>query len=146
MFLCQLSRFPFLYITQKTPRYTRILPSPLEALKDKSHNSARIGPFRVSSSPKCITEGEADRLLEQTTDRHHIQPQKTFAKGYPTVIASGKVRDHSQVIFFLDSVTGFGYKRSLFAQIAQSVEQRTENPRVGSSILSLGTSYQKGRS
>ncbi len=25
------------------------------------------------------------------------------------------------------------------AQIAQSVEQRTENPRVGSSILSLGT-------
>ena len=25
------------------------------------------------------------------------------------------------------------------AQVAQSVEQRTENPRVGSSILSLGT-------
>ena len=31
-----------------------------------------------------------------------------------------------------------------FAQIAQSVEQRTENPRVGSSILSLGTSKFKG--
>ena len=27
----------------------------------------------------------------------------------------------------------------MFAQIAQSVEQGTENPRVGSSILSLGT-------
>jgi hypothetical protein len=26
-----------------------------------------------------------------------------------------------------------------FAEVAQSVEQRTENPRVGSSILSLGT-------
>ncbi len=31
-----------------------------------------------------------------------------------------------------------------FAQIAQSVEQRTENPRVGSSILSLGTINIKG--
>ncbi len=31
-----------------------------------------------------------------------------------------------------------------FAQIAQSVEQRTENPRVGSSILSLGTRNFKG--
>ena len=30
-----------------------------------------------------------------------------------------------------------------FAQIAQSVEQRTENPRVGSSILSLGTTDSK---
>jgi hypothetical protein len=28
------------------------------------------------------------------------------------------------------------------AQVAQSVEQRTENPRVDSSILSLGTIYQ----
>ena len=28
-----------------------------------------------------------------------------------------------------------------FAQVAQSVEQGTENPRVGSSILSLGTIY-----
>ena len=28
-----------------------------------------------------------------------------------------------------------------YAEIAQSVEQRTENPRVDSSILSLGTSY-----
>ena len=27
------------------------------------------------------------------------------------------------------------------AEVAQSVEQRTENPRVDSSILSLGTSY-----
>ena len=27
------------------------------------------------------------------------------------------------------------------AQVAQSVEQGTENPRVGSSILSLGTSF-----
>ena len=29
------------------------------------------------------------------------------------------------------------------AQVAQSVEQRTENPRVGSSILSLGTNSPK---
>jgi hypothetical protein len=29
--------------------------------------------------------------------------------------------------------------KSLIAQVAQSVEQRIENPRVGSSILSLGT-------
>ncbi len=33
---------------------------------------------------------------------------------------------------------------SRFAQIAQSVEQRTENPRVGSSILSLGTNKING--
>ena len=30
---------------------------------------------------------------------------------------------------------------SLFAQIAQSVEQRTENPRVGGSIPSLGIGF-----
>jgi hypothetical protein len=30
------------------------------------------------------------------------------------------------------------------AEVAQSVEQGTENPRVGSSILSLGTSNIKG--
>ena len=29
------------------------------------------------------------------------------------------------------------------AQVAQLVEQRTENPRVGSSILSLGTTFQR---
>ena len=29
------------------------------------------------------------------------------------------------------------------AEVAQSVEQGTENPRVGSSILSLGTSFKK---
>jgi hypothetical protein len=32
-----------------------------------------------------------------------------------------------------------------FAQVAQSVEQRIENPRVGSSILSLGTTVPAGR-
>ena len=31
-----------------------------------------------------------------------------------------------------------------FAEVAQSVEQGTENPRVGSSILSLGTWNPKG--
>ncbi len=31
-----------------------------------------------------------------------------------------------------------------FAEVAQSVEQGTENPRVGSSILSLGTINTKG--
>ena len=34
--------------------------------------------------------------------------------------------------------------RKRFAQIAQLVEQGTENPRVGSSILSLGTRESKG--
>jgi hypothetical protein len=29
----------------------------------------------------------------------------------------------------------------LFAEVAQLVEQRTENPRVGSSILPLGTTF-----
>jgi hypothetical protein len=33
---------------------------------------------------------------------------------------------------------------SFDAEVAQSVEQGTENPRVGSSILSLGTSKIKG--
>ncbi len=33
--------------------------------------------------------------------------------------------------------------RHIFAEIAQSVEQRTENPRVGSSILPLGTSVRE---
>ena len=32
-------------------------------------------------------------------------------------------------------------KNNIEAQVAQSVEQRTENPRVGSSILSLGIKY-----
>lgn len=32
----------------------------------------------------------------------------------------------------------------IHAEVAQSVEQGTENPRVGSSILSLGTIYVKG--
>ncbi len=30
-----------------------------------------------------------------------------------------------------------------FAEVAQSVEQGTENPRVGSSILSLGTRFNQ---
>ena len=34
-------------------------------------------------------------------------------------------------------------KNNIEAQVAQSVEQRTENPRVGSSILSLGTTSYK---
>jgi hypothetical protein len=33
----------------------------------------------------------------------------------------------------------FAYKRKINAQIAQLVEQRTENPRVGGSNPSLGT-------
>ncbi len=33
--------------------------------------------------------------------------------------------------------------RQNLAEIAQSVEQRTENPRVGSSILPLGTSARE---
>ena len=33
--------------------------------------------------------------------------------------------------------------RSKFAQVAQSVEQRTENPRVGGSIPPLGTIHKK---
>ena len=37
----------------------------------------------------------------------------------------------------------FGFKPSS-AQVAQLVEQRTENPRVGSSILSLGTIQLSG--
>jgi hypothetical protein len=36
------------------------------------------------------------------------------------------------------------YIEAYFAQVAQSVEQRTENPRVGGSIPSLGTSNYKG--
>ena len=32
-----------------------------------------------------------------------------------------------------------------FAQVAQLVEQRTENPRVDSSILSLGTTLERRR-
>ena len=51
----------------------------------------------------------------------------------------------------LDTLCRFAYKHALFArtrrhtgpavgaQVAQLVEQRIENPRVGSSILSLGT-------
>ena len=35
-------------------------------------------------------------------------------------------------------------RNQLFAEVAQSVEQGTENPRVGSSILSLGTNKIKG--
>jgi hypothetical protein len=35
---------------------------------------------------------------------------------------------------------GIHMRRMHYAEVAQSVEQGTENPRVGSSILSLGTS------
>lgn len=35
----------------------------------------------------------------------------------------------------------FAYKRKINAQIAQLVEQRTENPRVGGSNPSLGTIF-----
>ncbi len=38
---------------------------------------------------------------------------------------------------------GFLYKVFRRAEVAQLVEQGTENPRVGSSILSLGTMNQK---
>ena len=39
---------------------------------------------------------------------------------------------------------GLAQQNRFFAEVAQSVEQRTENPRVGSSILSLGTNEIKG--
>ncbi|MBP2641490.1 MAG: hypothetical protein H6Q66_2441, partial [Firmicutes bacterium] len=35
--------------------------------------------------------------------------------------------------------------RHLFAAVAQSVEQRTENPRVDSSILSCGTMFNDNK-
>ena len=43
-----------------------------------------------------------------------------------------------------DSEMDRGFKSFLryFAQIAQSVEQRTENPRVGGSIPPLGTNWK----
>ena len=41
--------------------------------------------------------------------------------------------------FCIDSYKPSRYNCSRIAQIAQSVEQRTENPRVGGSIPSLGT-------
>ena len=37
---------------------------------------------------------------------------------------------------------GTSHKRVLPAEVAQLVEQGTENPRVGSSILSLGTTKE----
>ncbi len=44
----------------------------------------------------------------------------------------------TQRVGLLDTHTGNGYNIS-GAEVAQSVEQRTENPRVPSSILGLGT-------
>ena len=44
-------------------------------------------------------------------------------------------------LFFLTSPTFSISFRPFGAQVAQSVEQGTENPRVGSSILSLGTTF-----
>jgi hypothetical protein len=41
----------------------------------------------------------------------------------------------------LTTRTKAGYKKNPFAQVAQSVEQRIENPRVGGSIPSLGTIF-----
>ena len=43
---------------------------------------------------------------------------------------------------YLDSLPGYRFNTplaSIHGQVAQSVEQGTENPRVGSSILSLAT-------
>ena len=40
--------------------------------------------------------------------------------------------------------TGYDSKLSNDGQVAQLVEQRTENPRVGSSILPLATEYDEG--
>ena len=46
-------------------------------------------------------------------------------------------------IFFLDAKCGLGDNLALLGQVAQLVEQRTENPRVGGSIPPLATSYPK---
>ena len=43
------------------------------------------------------------------------------------------------LLFFLTKDAFLSLIAALSAQVAQSVEQRTENPRVDSSILSLGT-------
>ena len=43
------------------------------------------------------------------------------------------------MIFSLAKQRNFIYNSSCCAEVAQLVEQGTENPRVGSSILSLGT-------
>ena len=51
----------------------------------------------------------------------------------------------AQNLYFVLTVQNrINYKHSLFAQIAQSVEQRTENPRVRGSIPCLGTIKIKG--
>lgn len=46
--------------------------------------------------------------------------------------------------FHLTTARPFRYQKCLPAQVAQSVEQRTENPRVDGSIPPLGTMNSKG--
>ena len=55
---------------------------------------------------------------------------------------AGKMKKSRKKAFFpLAKGTLFLYKSLRRAEVAQLVEQGTENPRVGSSILSLGTIF-----
>ena len=52
---------------------------------------------------------------------------------------------YSTEYFFIDTFLKKLFNARQLARIAQSVEQRIENPRVGSSILSPGTTILKPR-
>ena len=66
-------------------------------------------------------------------------------------VRTARILAGAEALSDLDTLFRFAYKHALFArtgrnagptagaQVAQLVEQRIENPRVGSSILSLGT-------
>ena len=68
---------------------------------------------------------------KSATEHEPLQP---FWNGFKRIPTSSL--DHPYPSRYL--LTSF--EGSLFAQVAQSVEQRIENPRVGGSIPSLGTS------
>ena len=80
-----------------------------------------------------------------TNFRPAAYPDKTAEKHCQKNVMRQK--NHSQCKFILDNIFFLLYKTQVYrqtvAQVAQLVEQRTENPRVGGSIPSLSTIYFK---
>ena len=100
-----------------------------QALEESPANVRRIARKRAKNRPHAYEESPIVQVFDLSDDRLSASRQTAVFQPLP---------------FRLQAAVGPSLKSlillsSLFAQIAQLVEQRTENPRVAGSIPALGT-------
>ncbi len=90
---------------------------------------------RISLKQLAEQLGVSASYLSQV--RHGTRPASAKLLSNPDVIKLLKIKQN--VRHEVDNAHSTSYNINFRAEVAQAVEQRTENPRVPSSILGLGT-------